>query len=138
MPTSIFVSLPVKDVKKSKRFYEAIGFKSNPQFEDETAVCIVISETIYVMLETHDKFKSLTTKEIADTSKAYTSLHSLSCESRGDVDAMVSKAIEAGGSQAHEPEDHGFMYQYGFYDPDGHGWGIFWMDPKAVQPDGQA
>lgn len=138
MATSIFVSLPVKDVKKSKRFYEAIGFKSNPQFEDETAVCMVVSETIYVMLETHEKFKMLSSKEIADTSKAYTSLHSLSCESRSAVDTLVTKAIEAGGSKAHEPEDHGFMYQSGFYDPDGHGWGIFWMDPAAIQDASQS
>ena len=134
MSTKIFVTLPVKDLKNSMRFYEALGYKQNPQFSDETAVSIVISETIYVMLGTHDTFKKFTPKEIADPTKFCNSLLSLSCESRSAVDDLISKALAAGGSQAHEPEDYGFMYQSGFYDLDGHGWGVLWMDPAAVQP----
>ena len=132
MATNIFVSLPVKDLADSIRFYEALGYKRNPQFADETAACIVVSDTISVMLGTHEKFKMLTTKEIADARKVCHSLLSLTCESRAAVDELVAKALAAGGSIAHEPEDYGFMYQYGFYDLDGHGWGLFWMDPTAV------
>jgi uncharacterized protein len=133
MATSIFVSLPVKDLKSSIRFYEALGYKQNPQFTDETAASIVISDTISVMLGTHSKFRELTPKEIADPTKVCHVLISLSCESRSAVEDLMAKALAAGGSQAHEPEDHGFMYQHGFYDLDGHGWGLFWMDPAAVQ-----
>ena len=133
MSTQIFVSLPVQDLKNSMQFYEALGYKLNPQFTDETAASIVISETIYLMLGTHDTFKQLTSKEIADPTKVCHVLISLSCESRSAVEDLMAKALAAGGSQAHEPEDHGFMYQHGFYDLDGHGWGLFWMDPAAVQ-----
>lgn len=133
MATSIFVNLPVKNVKNSMRFYESLGYKHNPQFTGETAASIVISDTIYLMLGTHATFKELTPKEIADPTKVCHTLISLSCESRSAVEALMAKAIAAGGSQAHEPEDHGFMYQHGFYDLDGHGWGLFWMDPAATQ-----
>lgn len=138
MPTSIFISLPVKDLKNSLRFYEALGYKRNPQFTDDTAACIVISNTISVMLGTHEKFKQLTPKDIADATKVCHVLLSLSCESREAVDAIVAKALSAGGSPAHEPEDYGFMYQHGFYDLDGHGWGVLWMDPAALPQSGQS
>ena len=133
MSTKIFVNLPVKDLKNSMRFYEALGYLHNPQFTDETAASIVISDTIYVMLLTHAKFKKFTPKEIADPTKVCHALLSLSSESREAVDAIVAKAVAAGGSKAHEPEDYGFMYQHGFYDLDGHGWGVLWMDPSVVQ-----
>ena len=133
MSTKIFVNLPVKDVKNSMRFYESLGYKHNPPFTGETAASICISDTIYLMLGTHDTFKQLTSKEIADPTKVCHVLISLSCESRSAVEDLMAKAIAAGGSQAHEPDDHGFMYQHGFYDLDGHGWGLFWMDPAAVQ-----
>lgn len=133
MPTNIFVSLPVKDLKKSVAFYEALGYKRNPQFSDETAACIVISDTISVMLASHEKFQELSPKPISDATKFCQVLLSLTCENREAVDAMVSKAVTAGGSKAHEPEDYGFMYQCGFYDPDGHGWGLTWMDPRKAQ-----
>jgi len=138
MPTNIFVNLPVKDLANSKRFYQALGFKLNQQFTDETAACIVVSDTIYVMLLTHEKFATFTTKELVDPKKACHAILSLSCENRSAVDDIVGKAIAAGGSKAHDPEDYGFMYQYGFYDLDGHGWGIFWMDPTAVQHEPQS
>ncbi len=133
LSNKIFVSLPVKDVKNSKRFYEALGCEHNPHITDETAAGIVISNTVYLMLLTHAKFKELIPMEIADPKKVCHTLVSLSCESRTAVEDLMSKAIAAGGSQAHEPEDHGFMYQHGFYDLDGHGWGLFWMDAAAMQ-----
>ena len=133
MSTKIFVNLPVNDLKRSTRFYEALGYKLNPQFSDETAASFVISDTIYLMLLTHIKFKMFTSKELADVTKVCHVLLSLSCESRSAVDSLIAKALAAGGSMAHEPEDYGFMYQHGFYDLDGHGWGVFWMDPASVQ-----
>lgn len=133
MSTKIFVNLPVKNLKDSIRFYEALGYKLNPQFTDDTAASIVVSDTIYVMLLTPAKFQMFTPKEIADPTKVCHSLISLSCESRSAVEDLMAKALAAGGFQAHEPEDHGFMYQHGFYDLDGHGWGLFWMDPAVIQ-----
>ena len=133
MPTQIFVSLPVRNLQDSVRFYESLGYQKNPQFSDDTVASLDISDLIHLMLATHDKFSELTPKQIADPSKVCHSLLSLLCESREAVDSIVTKAIAAGGSKAHEPEDHGFMYQYGFYDLDGHGWGVFWFD-QSVQP----
>ena len=133
MPTQIFVSLPVRNLQNSSRFYESLGYRKNPQFSDETVASFDINDLIHLMLATHDKFSELTPKQIADPSKVCHSLLSLLCESCEAVDSIVSKAISAGGSKAHEPEDHGLMYQYGFYDLDGHGWGVFWFDP-TVQP----
>jgi predicted lactoylglutathione lyase len=133
MSTKIFVNLPVKDLKKSMSFYDAIGFKNNPQFTDDTAACMVISEDIYVMILTEAKFKTFTPKKIADATTSTEVLTALSRESRADVDDTVRKAVAAGGSTYSKPNDHGFMYQHGFQDPDGHIWEVLWMDPKAVQ-----
>ncbi len=131
MPSQIFVSLPVRNLKESTRFYESLELKMNPQFSGDTVSSFDISNEIHLMLATHEKFNELTPKPIADPSQVCHSLMSLLCASRAEVDAMVSKAIAAGGSKAHEPEDHGFMYQYGFYDLDGHGWGVFWFDQSG-------
>ena len=128
MPTSIFVNLPVSDLKNSMRFYESLGYKHNPQFTDDTAACIVISETIYVMLLTYDKFRQFTPKPIADTTKVTEVLLCLSCDSREEVDGMVAKALAAGGFKSQDPQDHGFMYLHSFQDPDGHMWEVFCMN----------
>lgn len=133
MATKIFVSLPVKDLAKSVAFYTKLGYAFNPQFTDESATCMIISEDIYAMLGTHAKLKSLTAKEICDTKKYTSALISLSCESRAEVDDLVAKAIAAGGATAGEPTDHGFMYSHDYEDLDGNGWGLFWMDPNAAQ-----
>ena len=133
MSTKIFVNLPVKDLKKSMRFFEAIGFRNNPQFTDDTAACMVVSDDIYVMILTEPKFRSFTPKKIADATTSTEVLTALSRESRADVDDIVRKAVAAGGSTYAEPKDYGFMYQHGFQDPDGHIWEVIWMDPKAVQ-----
>ncbi len=132
MSTSIFISLPVQDPKKSKAFYEALGYKLNPQFSDDTTGCVIISDTISVMLTTPARFQEISPKPLSDAKKYCQVLLSLTCESREEVDAIVSKAVAAGGSQAHEPEDYGFMYQSGFYDLDGHGWGLTWMNPNQA------
>lgn len=102
MPTQIFVSLPVRNLLNSTRFYESLGYQKNPHFSDESVAAFDISDVIHVMLATHDKFSELTPKRIADPSKVSHSLLSLSCESRDDVDTIVSRAIAAGGSKAHD------------------------------------
>jgi predicted lactoylglutathione lyase len=131
--TTIFISLPVNDPYKSMEFYEALGYKRNPAMSGEGAGCIVISDTITLMLATPEKFQEISPKPMSDAKQFCQVLLSLSCESRDEVDALVSKAVAAGGSKAHEPEDYGFMYHSGFYDPDGHGWGLMWMDPSKAQ-----
>ncbi len=132
MATKIFVNLPVKDLAKSIEFYTQLGYTFNPQFTDEMATCMIISEDIYAMFLTHEKFKSFTTKEICDTTKYTGALISLSCESREQVDELVDKALAAGGSTSGEPTDHGFMYSHDYEDLDGNGWGLFWMDPSVA------
>jgi uncharacterized protein len=133
MATKIFVNLPVKDLKASIEFFTKLGYTFNPQFTDETATCMIISEDIYAMLLTHEKFKVFTPKEICDATKSTEVLVCLSCESREQVDEMVQKAVAAGGTTYNKPQDHGFMYGHGYQDLDGHIWELMWMDPKAIQ-----
>jgi predicted lactoylglutathione lyase len=132
MATKIFVNLPVTDLPRSMKFFTALGFKNNPQFTDDTAACMVISDDIYTMLLTHAKFKDFTPKAIADATKSTEVLVCLSCESRANVEELVKKAVAAGGSTYAEPKDYGFMYQHGFQDPDGHLWELVYMQPGAV------
>jgi predicted lactoylglutathione lyase len=133
MSRQIFVNLPVKDLAKSMKFYEAVGFKNNPQFTDATGACMVLSDDIFVMLLTHEKFKPFTPKQIADATKTTEVLVALSQDSRAEVDRIVAAAVANGGTTYTEPKDHGFMYQHGYQDPDGHIFEIFWMDPAALQ-----
>ena len=130
MPKQIFLNLPVADLPKSKAFYQALGFTLNPTFSDDTGACIAISDTISVMLATHDKFRQFTPKAVCDTSQAVEVLINLSCESRQEVDGLVAKALAAGGTTYDQPEDLGFLYSHSVLDPDGHGWGLFHM-PNA-------
>ena len=133
MSTKMFVNLPVKDLKKSMTFYKALGFTFNPQFTDDTAACMVISEHNYAMLLTHEKFKSFATKPIPDAHQTTGVLMALALDSKQAVDEMAAKALKAGGREPKPKRDYGFMVQRSFEDPDGHGWGPFWMDPSHVQ-----
>jgi predicted lactoylglutathione lyase len=133
MATKIFVNLPVKDLKKSMEFFSRLGYSFNRQFTDETAACMVISEDIYAMLLTHAKFQEFTPKAICDATKSSEVLVCLSCDSRAQVDEIVSKAVAGGGTTYKAPMDHGFMYGHAFQDLDGHIWEYIWMDPSAVQ-----
>ncbi|OKO73696.1 VOC family protein [Bradyrhizobium sp. AS23.2] len=138
MPKMIFVNLPVTDLTRATAFYEAIGAVKNPQFSDDTASCMVFSETIYVMLLTHDKFRQFTPKTIADAKTSSEVLICLSADSRNDVDDIVGKATASGGKADPGPkQDFGFMYGRSFEDPDGHIWEVMWMDVAAAttQPD---
>jgi predicted lactoylglutathione lyase len=138
MSKMIFVNLPVADLPKSRTFYEAIGFTNNPQFTDETSACMVLTDAIYVMLLTHEKYAQFTPREIPDAHKTAQMLLALSCDDRAGVDAMTAAALATGGTLAHEAEDLGFMYSTGFFDPDGHGWGPFHMDMAAFEAAQQA
>jgi uncharacterized protein len=133
MATQIFVNLPVKDLSQSIEFFTKLGFTFNPQFTDKNATCMLVDENIFVMLLVEKYFKTFTPKDICDTSKNTEVLVALSFESRAEVDAMVAKAIAAGGTIYKEPNDMGFMYQHGFQDLDGHLWEIFFMEESAVQ-----
>lgn len=135
MPRKIFVNLPVKDLQRSIDFFTALGFTFNQQFTDEKATCMVISDDIYAMLLTEERFLNFTNKKIADAFTSTEVLLSLTCESREEVDEMVSKAIAAGGSAPNPKQEYDFMYAHGFQDLDGHIWEVFWMDPDYVQPE---
>src|SRR5689334_9941872 len=128
----IFVNLPVADLKRSMEFFRALGFGFNAQFTDDKAACMIVSEEAFIMLLTQPFFQTFTKRAICDTNSHTEGLFALSCGSRAEVDEMVKKAIAAGGKRAMDPVDHGFMYGWSFYDPDGHHWEVLWMDPKAI------
>ena len=135
MGTKIFVNLPVKHLGKSVEFFTKLGFEFDPQFTDETATCMIVTEDIFVMLLTEEKFKLFTPKKICDATLSTEVLICLSRESREKVDEMVRNAVAAGGTTYNEPQDHGFMYGHGFQDLDGHIWELIHMDPSAMTPD---
>jgi uncharacterized protein len=133
MSRQVFINLPVADLPKSLAFFKALGFANNPQFSNDSGACIVVSDTIYVMLLTHARFRDFTPKAVCDTSQAVEVLLSLSCESREEVDALVAKALAAGATTYDKPEDLGFMYSHSFVDLDGHGWGLLHMSAMPAQ-----
>ena len=135
MVTKIFVNLPVKDLNNTIDFFTKLGFKFNPQFTDENATCMIVSEDIFVMLLVEKFFKTFTKKEICDTSKDTEVIVALSLESREKVDQMINKAIESGGKESREPQDHGWMYGRSFEDINKHLWEIIYMDESAVKND---
>jgi predicted lactoylglutathione lyase len=132
MATKIFVNLPVKDLNKSIDFFAKLGYSFNPQFTDENATCMIISEDIYAMLLVEPFFKTFIKTEIADATKATEALICLSADSREAVDELVDKAIAAGGTTPNDTMDQGFMYGRSFQDLDGHHWEIMYMDPAAI------
>jgi predicted lactoylglutathione lyase len=132
MTKMIFISLPVADLDVSMTFYKAIGFVNNPDFTDDTAACMVWSEAINVMLLTHAKWRTFTSRPIPPSTSSEVALN-VSCDSRELVDAMNDAAAANGGTADINPvEDHGFMYGRDMADPDGHIWGAMWMDPAAM------
>jgi predicted lactoylglutathione lyase len=133
MPKLIFVNLPVADLPAAKAFYEAIGAENEPRFTDDTAACMVLSETIHVMLLTHDKFREFTPKRIADAHEVSEVLICISADSREAVDDITAKALAAGGREPRAAQDYGFMYGRSFEDPDGHIWEPMWMDLEAFE-----
>lgn len=140
MPQMIFVNLPVTDLAKSTAFYEAVGAANNPAFTDDTAACMVVEEgSIHVMLLTHEKWATFTSKAIPDARTTAQVLLCVSADSREAVDGQVDKAVKAGGKADPTPtQDFGFMYGRSFEDPDGHIWEVMWMDPTAIPTDAPA
>jgi predicted lactoylglutathione lyase len=134
MSKLIFINLPVRDLPRSIAFYEALGAQKNEQFTDHTAACMVFSETIHVMLLTHDKFSQFTPKKIADAKSTTEVLICMSADSRDAVDDMTARAGAAGGTIDPSPkQDYGFMYGRSFEDLDGHIWEVMWMDVEAAK-----
>jgi predicted lactoylglutathione lyase len=133
MSRLLFVNLPVRDLKQSMAFFTQLGFSYKRQFTDDKAACMIVSEQAFVMLLSEPFFDTFLKKQRCDARTHTGALFALSCASRAEVDALVAKAIAAGGTHANEPIDHDFMYIWSFYDLDGHHWEVLWMDPSHVQ-----
>jgi predicted lactoylglutathione lyase len=133
MSRLLFVNLPVRDLKRSMTFFAQLGFEYKRQFTDDKAACMILSEQAFVMLLSEPFFDSFIKKPRGDARTHTAALLALSCASRAEVDALVAKAIAAGGTPAQERIDHGFMYGWSFYDLDGHHWEVLWMDPSHVE-----
>jgi predicted lactoylglutathione lyase len=130
----IFVNLPVRDLQNARSFVEALGAVNEPKFTDDTAACMTLSESIHVMLLTHDKFRQFTPRPIADAKAGTQMLLCLSADSRENVDSTLERAVAAGGTADPAPkQDYGVMYGRSVADPDGHIWEIMWMDPAAAE-----
>jgi len=128
MASMIFVNIPVRDPAASMAYYQALGFAHNPQFTDETAACIVIDETIFVMALSHAKFRQFSPLPIPDPKQQTQALYALARDSRAAVDALAEAGLAAGGSEVRPVQDLGFMYSRAIADIDGHVWEYFWMD----------
>ncbi|MGA9743429.1 MAG: VOC family protein [Nitrososphaeraceae archaeon] len=125
--------MPVKDLNKTLEFFTKLGFTFNPQFTDENATCMIVGKDIFVMLLVEKFFKTFTKKEISDTTKNTEAIVALSAQSREEVDQMMEKVLGAGGREARDPQDHGWMYGRSFEDINGHLWEIFYMDESAMK-----
>jgi len=130
----IFVNLAVEDLDRSVDFFTKLGFSFNPQFTDEHATCMIVSDQAFVMLLVKSRFKDFTKKDLVDSTAQTEAILALSAESREQVDELADKALEAGGTAANEPMEMDFMYGRSFNDPDGHLWELVWMDPSATEP----
>jgi uncharacterized protein len=128
MSRMVFINLPVSDLTRAMAFYASLGFANNPQFSDNTGACMVWSETVFVMLLSHEKFDSFIKLPRPDAQATTGSLYAISLDSRADVDTMVTTAQKNGGREYRDKTDMGFMYGRAFADPDGHVWEPFFMD----------
>ncbi len=128
----IFVNLPIKDMARSQSFFKALGLTFNQRFTNEKGACLEIGENFYAMLLVEPFFQSFTKKPVSDALEATEVILALSVDSRAEAEEVVRKAVTAGATTPSEPQDHGFMYQHGFADLDGHQWEVFWMDEAAA------
>ena len=129
----LFVTLPVADLERSKAFFAQLGFSFDPILTDETAACMLVGEHASVMLLSREKFAEFAKLPIADPTTHTLALYCFSVSSRDEVDTVAEAALAAGATEADGPEDHGFMYSRSFFDLDGHGWQVMWMDPAAAE-----
>ncbi|MXQ12030.1 VOC family protein [Microvirga makkahensis] len=132
MATKIYVNLPVKDLQRSVRFFQGVGFGFNPQLSDESAACMAISDEIFALLLTEARFREIARRPVADTTRTTEVITCLSVESRTRVNQLVDRALAQGGREVREPEDHGFMFGRSFSDLDGHIWEIIYMNQNAM------
>jgi uncharacterized protein len=132
-PRKLFVNIPVSNLQRSIDFFEALGFTFNRQFTSADTTCMLVGEDAYFMLLEKPRFTGFCVRPVGNPQEATTSLFAVSVDSRDAVEDMVRTAIASGGAPAAEPQDHGFMYGSSFFDPDGHHWEVFWMDPATVQ-----
>ena len=130
--SDVYINLPVKSLPRSRAFFESMSYSFNAEFSNEHGACLVLGEHIFAMLLTEKFFSSFTTKPISDATQTAQVINCLSCQSREEVDALVVKAIAAGGTSPKPAVDHGFMYGHGFQDLDGHIWELMAMSPKPV------
>ncbi|MBT3068020.1 VOC family protein [Rhodoferax sp. U11-2br] len=128
----IFVNLPIQDMARSKAFFQALGLSFNPRFTNEQGACLEIGENFYAMLLVEPFFQGFTKKPISNAHESTEVLLALSVDSRAEVQAVINKAVAAGATTPNAPQDHGFMFQHGFADLDGHQWEVFWMDEAAA------
>jgi uncharacterized protein len=135
MAKQIYVNMPVRELSRSIEFFTRLGYQFDPQFTDENGACMVINESIFVMLLEEGFFSSFTTKPVADARKSTEMILCLSVDSREEVQALVAKAVAAGGTSPLDANDHGFMYQHGFQDLDGHVWEVMYLDAEGPQDD---
>jgi predicted lactoylglutathione lyase len=132
--STLFVTIPVADVARSTAFFAKLGFDFDPNFSDgETAACMLIGDQARIMLGSHESFAKVSHLPMADPTTHALALFSFSVAERGQVDTVAEAALAAGAREADGPEDHGFMYTRSFFDLDGHGWQVMWMDPAAMQ-----
>jgi predicted lactoylglutathione lyase len=134
----LFVNLPVADVERSRTFFARLGFSFDPMFTDDHAACMLVGERAFVMLLGRERFAGVAKLPIADPTTHTLALYCFSVASRDEVDTVSAEALAAGGSEADGAEDHGFMYSRSFFDLDGHGWQVMWMDPAAAQQSPEA
>ncbi|MCC5806009.1 MAG: VOC family protein [Opitutales bacterium] len=132
MPHKIFVNLPVENLERSIDFFTRLGFAFDPRFTDRNAACMVIGENMFAMLLVEDFFRGFTGKEVCNTARCNEVLVALAFDSRDEVNDIVDKAWNHGGTVPNEPTDHGWMYQWAFLDPDGHRWEPIFIDESAV------
>lgn len=131
MANQIFVNLSMKNLTRSIEFFTRLGYHFNPQFTNDKAACMIVSDGIFVMLLVEEFFKTFTPNPLCDATKNTEVLLCLSCDSRGQVDELVRKAVSAGAGTPNKPVEHGFMYQHGYQDLDGHLWELVYMEPGA-------
>ncbi|GAB1596596.1 VOC family protein [Lysobacter claricitrinus] len=134
MKHPLYLNLPVVDVARTKRFVEALGLDVDPTFSGENAVCVRLNEGVQLMFLARPMFRSFTKKAAGDPATSTQHFLTLSFDSRDAVDDFHRRAVDAGAVMEHDAEDSGFMYQRAFNDPEGHQWGLFWMDPSQMPP----
>ena len=130
---TLFVNMPVANVERSMAFFAQLGFSFNPAFTDETAACMLVGEHAFIMLLSREKFAEFSKLPVADPTTHALALFSFSVDSREEVDSVGAAALAAGAVEADGAEDHGFMYSRSFFDLDGHGWQVMWMDPATAE-----